>query len=100
MLVVTSACMASPVMVPNNVDGTPVGQHPVITRLMKGIYNSRPPQPRYSSSWDVAKVTGHLRGMGPNPELSLKQLILKLVILMALVEASRSSELAALDLRF
>ena len=45
-------------------------------------------------------VTGHLRGMGPNPELSLKQLTLKLVILMALVEASRSSELAALDLRF
>ena len=84
----------------NNVEGTPVGQHPVITRLMKGIYNSRPPQPRYSSSWDVAKVTGHLRGMGPNPELSLKQLTLKLVILMALVEASRSSELAALDLRF
>lgn len=77
-----------------------MGQHPVITRLMKGIYNSRPPQPKYSTSWDVVKVTDYLKSLGANQELSLKQLTLKLVMLMALVEASRSSELAALDLRF
>ena len=84
----------------NNIDGIPMGQHPLITHLMKGIYNSRPPQPKYSSSWSVARVTDYLKNLGPNHGLSLKQLTLKLVVLMALVEASRSSELAALDLRF
>ena len=38
--------------------------------------------------------------MGSNEDLSLKQLSQKLAVLMALVEASRTSELRALDLRF
>ena len=41
-----------------------------------------------------------MKTMGPNNALSLKQLSLKLVTLMALVEASRTSEIAALDLRY
>lgn len=45
-------------------------------------------------------MTNHLKQMGCNSGLTLKELTLKLVILMALVEASRTSELAALDLRF
>ena len=80
------------------VDGVPIGKHPLVTRLMKGVYNSRPPAPRYSSSWDVGQVTTYLKSMGPSP--SLKHLTLKLAMLMALVEASRTSELAALDLKF
>ena len=84
----------------DQVEGAPIGQHLVVTRLMKGVYNSRPPEPRYSSSWRVERVTSHMRQMGSNNSLSLKQLSLKLVMLMALVEASRTSELAALDLRF
>lgn len=36
------------------VNGAPIGQHPVVTRLMKGVYNMRPPAPKYSSSWKVA----------------------------------------------
>lgn len=82
------------------VDNTPIGQHPVVTRLMKGMYNSRSPKPRYPSSWKVADVTHALKEWGVNASLSLKQLTLKLCMLMALVVASRSSELAALDLRF
>ena len=30
------------------IDGVVVGKHPLVSRLMKGIYNQRPPQPRYS----------------------------------------------------
>ena len=33
------------------VDGVPVGQHPIITRLVKGVFNMRPPIPRYSNPW-------------------------------------------------
>ena len=75
-----------------------MGKHPLVTRMMKGIYNSRPPTPRYTSSWDVGQVTRYLKSLGPSP--SLKYLTLKLAMLMALVDANRTSKLAALDLRF
>ena len=37
-----------------NVDDMPVGQHPLVTSLMAGIFNSRPSQPRYIFVWDVS----------------------------------------------
>lgn len=30
------------------------GEHPMIFQLLKGIFNSRPPQPRYSFTWEVS----------------------------------------------
>ena len=38
-------------------DGTTVGCDPLVSRLLKGIYNLRPPLPRYSSTWDVSVLT-------------------------------------------
>ena len=35
------------------VDGYIVGQHPLVTRMLKGAFNERPPLPRYSTFWDV-----------------------------------------------
>ena len=58
------------------------------------------PAIRYSATWDVDVVIRHLRTMGENESLSLKQLSQKLALLMALVDASRVSELQALDLRY
>ena len=87
-------------MTHDQIGGTPIGQHPLVTRLMKGVYNSRPPRPRYETTWDVDVVIDHLISMGDNKDLSLKSLSQKLAVLLALVEASRSSELAALDLSF
>ena len=34
-------------------EGVPVGQHPLIARLLQGIFNERPPLPKYSFTWDV-----------------------------------------------
>ena len=87
-------------MTHDHIEGTPLGKHPLVTRLLKGIYNSRPPQPRYSATWDVDVVIRYLKTMGENDTLSLKQLSQKLALLMALVDASRISELQALDLRY
>ena len=87
-------------MTHDHIEGTPIGKHPLVTRLLKGIYNSRPPQPRYSATWDVDVVIRYLKTMGENDTLSLKQLSQKLALLMALVDASRISELQALDLRY
>ena len=38
------------------VDGFQVGQHPLVVRLMKGIFNSRPPELRYSQTWEVSQI--------------------------------------------
>ena len=40
------------------VDGYSVGQHPLVSRLLKGAFNERPPLFRYSSFWNVDVVMG------------------------------------------
>ena len=76
-----------------------VGKHPLVSRLLKGIYNRKPPQPRYSTTWDVAAVLDHIRSWGPTESLCRKNATLKLAMLMALANASRCSELHALDVQ-
>ena len=29
-----------------------MGEHPIIARLLKGMFHIRPPEPRYSFDWD------------------------------------------------
>ena len=77
--------------------GFKVGQHPLITRMMKGIYNSRPPLPKRCSSWSVMKVLEMLRTWGPASSLDLKTLTLKTVMLLALACSKRVSSLAMLS---
>lgn len=81
------------------IDGFSVGQHPAITRALKGAYHSRPPLPRYSSFWDVGVVVCYLKGLGKNEELSLRLLTLKTSMLMALTRPSRSADLSILDIQ-
>ena len=79
------------------VKGIPVG---IMSRFMKGIFNLRPPCPRYTSSWDVSAVLEFISAQGENESLSLKQVTLKLTMLMALTSAGRSSDIHGLDLKF
>ena len=79
------------------VDGLPVGQHPLVTRLVKGVFNTRPPIPRYSSTWDVQTVLNYLEKMENPDKLSLKLLTLKTVFIMAITRPSRSADLSQLD---
>ena len=81
------------------VDGVSVGSHPTVTRLLQGAFNSRPPQPRYSSFWDVGMVIQHIKGLGVNKDLSLKQLTMKTAMLLALTRPSRSADLSKLNLQ-
>ena len=41
----------------SRIDNFLVGQHPHVTKLIKGVLNSCPPKPRYSYTWDVKKTT-------------------------------------------
>ena len=43
-----------------------VGAHPLITRYMKGIFNLKPPIPRYKQVWDTRAVTQFAETVGPS----------------------------------
>ena len=75
-----------------------IGNHPLVVRFMKGLFETNPPKPRYTSTWDVGKVLAHLKTLSPVKTLSLKNLTLKLTMLLALVTAQRVQTLQLLDL--
>ena len=56
------------------IPGVPqLGEHWLVSQFIKGIFHLRPPQSRYTKTWDVNKVLSYLRSLGPNNSLSLKQ---------------------------
>ena len=80
------------------IDGSAVGSHPLVVRLLKGVYNSRPPAPRYTHTWDVQSVLSVMQSCPPPPkELSDKQLTLRLVMLLALTGTTRADEVRKLS---
>ncbi|KAJ8018825.1 hypothetical protein HOLleu_42972 [Holothuria leucospilota] len=76
------------------IDGKPLGQHPLICRLLKGVSIKRPPQAKYSFTWDVQVVLDYIKSLGANSDLSLKLLSKKAVVLVALATGCRGSEIA------
>lgn len=73
------------------------GEHPDVKRFRKGVFQSRPPLPRYSKPWDVNLVLQYISTIGNSQELSLKDLTLKLFMLVALTTAQRGQSLHLLD---
>ena len=76
-----------------HVDNKPVGEHPLICALVKGVSNIRPPKPRYCSTWDINTVLRHIISMGQNTDLNHRDLSLKTVLLLAISSAHRGKEL-------
>ena len=64
------------------------------------MFNQRPPAPRYQSVWNVGVVIRHIQSQSQLTDLPLKEVSRRLVVLLALSNASRTSDLHALDLRF
>ena len=71
-----------------------IGQHLLVSCILKGAFNERPPQPKYSSFWDVGQMLTYIRNLGPNEGLTLQQLMLKLEMLMAFTRPSCSADLS------
>ena len=42
------------------IDGCSVGKHPRVSALMRGIFNKKPPKPKYRFIWDVDLILGYL----------------------------------------
>ncbi|WAR20627.1 YI31B-like protein [Mya arenaria] len=79
-------------------NGYNVGSHPLVIRFLSGVYNLRPTKPKYKETWDVSKVLCYLKALTPARQLSLKMLSYKLVMLIALTQASRSHSISLLTL--
>ena len=74
------------------------GTHRLVSRLLKGIFQSNPLSPRYSETWDVSVVLHYLQGLSPVGTLTLKELTLKLVTLILLVSGQRGQTVHLLNL--
>ncbi|CAC5406863.1 unnamed protein product [Mytilus coruscus] len=80
------------------VDNTAVGQHPYITRLIKGVFNSRPPTTKLLPEWDLQLVLTLLQKepFEPIENIDLKQLTFKTVFLISITTFRRCSDLLSL----
>jgi hypothetical protein len=69
------------------------GDHPLISRLMKGIDNRRPSGPKYSKFWDVGILLKEIDSWERSEILDAKRLTLKIIALLRLALIGRSSDI-------
>jgi integrase len=79
-------------------DSEVFGTHPLVSRFMKGVFETRPSLPRYGETWDVNVVLDYLSGLGPPEEQTFKMLTYKVVMLLALLSGQRRQTMHALDI--
>ena len=80
----------------DSIENIRVGSHPRVSVLMPGIFNMKPPQPKYSFIWDVESVLDFPRKLRGNDLLSEKLLTLNVSMLLSLLSASKVSEITNL----
>ena len=78
------------------INGVSISQHPLVSRPLKGAFQTRPPLRRYQGTWDVGTVLNYISADQLDQKMSLKQLSLRTVMLLALTRPSRSADLANL----
>ena len=81
----------------NLLENSHLGSDPRVSSLLKGVYNLRPPVPRYQSTWDPSVVVNFLK-KSANESLSLLGLSKKLATLLALTTLMRGAELSSISL--
>ena len=89
------SALSSILILPNNWS---FGNHPSVCRFLKGVYETRPTLPKHQEIWDVNTVLDFLKTLHPVEELNLKDLTLKLIMLLALTSAQRCQTLQAFSL--
>ena len=80
-------------------DGTSFGDNRLVSRFLKGVFETKPALPKYKKIWDVGKVLIYLRSLTLNADISLKQLTHKLVMLLALLTGQRCQTIHNLDIQ-
>ena len=76
-----------------HIPGVPsVGKHPLVRRLMKGIYNTNPPVPRYAFVWDSTILIDYLKSV-ENFVLNFEQISKKAVTLLTILSYLKQREM-------
>ena len=81
------------------IDNLPLGQHPIVSRLIKGIFTSRPALPKCNIVWDTEIVLTYLKRLSPCKKLNTPVLTWKLAVLTALLTGQRTQSLHLMDIR-
>jgi len=76
-------------------DGSVVRRNQLVCRLLKGVFQSRPPN---TEVWDVQVVFTYLATLHPVESLTLKQLTSKFIMLLLLVSGQRGQTIHLLDI--
>ena len=80
------------------VNGIKVGEHLLVSRFMSGLFNEKPAITCNTETWDPQIVLNYLKTFPAVESMSLKQITLKLLLLMALLSAQRIQTLKKLSL--
>ena len=75
-----------------------VGNHPLVQWFLKGVFQTRPAFPRYTSTWDISVVLNYLKTLHAPKDMTLKCLTYKLVMLCDLVMGQRCQTLHLMNL--
>ena len=71
------------------IGGRPFGEHPMVTRLLKGIGNLKPNAPKYEAVWDPRRLLNYLQGWGPTHLLDVDKLNRRTLCLFLLATGQR-----------
>lgn len=82
-----------------NVDGAPAGQHQLVHKFMRAVFNNRPALPKLVVTWDVDLVLQYLKTLTPVKKIPLDLLTKKLVVLLLLLSGQRGQTIQLLDVR-
>ena len=91
----TARSALSPIIVPSG--GGTFGSHPLVTRFLRGVFNTPPSLPRYQEIWDISIVFTYLKSLHPPEKLTLKDLTMKTTMLVASLSGQRCQTIHALD---
>lgn len=70
-----------------------------IKRFFKGVYRMKPPTSKYNTTWNPNAVLDYLTNYFPNDSITLKDLSLKTVTLLALASAQRMQTLSLIKMK-
>jgi hypothetical protein len=76
------------------------GEHPLVCRYMKGVFELRPALPKYTNIWDVNVVLSYLKSFDLAPNITLKELTLKLTMLLCLTTGQRGQTIHMIDTNY
>ena len=81
-------------------EGKTFGEHPDVSKMLRGIFKLRPMFPKYTVIYDPDIVLNYMKSIPDNSCLMLEQLIKKLCTLLCLLSGQRCQTISFLDLKY